>query len=178
MLIQITALLGKVNHVGKKQKEKRREKRKDMKSCHFVITKTRHVVVFLNSIHINVFMNEILSYSKMLLVKRSSFQLGYFFQVFFNSEHQMDPGIYDILSRVGTYIFGFVVRSKGQVRCLKNLWKLEAFSEVSPEWDQYFGFLQNPCQIMWRTFPREGSKILRYWLVARLAFCEVPWNGF
>ena len=42
-------------------------------------------------------MNEILSNSQRLTVKRNNFILGYFF-VSFNSETRMDPGIYDILS--------------------------------------------------------------------------------
>ena len=50
------------------------------------------------------------------------------------------PDIYD-MSGECSYTFGSVVRSVGRVRCLKKLWKLEAFSEVSQEWDRYFEVL-------------------------------------
>ena len=76
----------------------------------------------------------------MLIVKRSNFIVGYFFCVSFNSEPQKDPGIDDMLSGECSYTFGSVVRSVGRVRCLEKLWKLEAFCDVSLEWDRYFGY--------------------------------------
>ena len=88
----------------------------------------------------------------------------------------------NMLSSKWSCTFGSIVRSVGRVWCLEKLRKSEAFCEVSLEWNRYFGYWKKSYQILWRSPPREGSRILRYWFVARPAFYEVPpewvWDFF
>ena len=58
----------------------------------------------------------------------------------FESEIWEDFGASMMFSGECSYTFGSGVKAVGQVQCLEKLWKLEVFSEVSLEWDQYFGY--------------------------------------
>ena len=106
----------------------------------------------------------------MLIVKRSNFIFGYFFCVSFNSEPRKDQGIYDMLSGECSYTFGFGIGSLGQVWWVEIgsvLWSL-------PRMESIFWVLVEVIPSFVKVSPLRGSRILRYWLVARPAFCEFP----